>query len=51
MCGNSAQVKCPFGSAVKDEDVNKTSDGTDEAGALLNSEENQNMIVTGSTWK
>lgn len=30
LCGNSAQVKCPFGSAVKDEDVNKTSDGTDE---------------------
>ena len=31
LCGNSAQVKCPFGTAVKDEDVNKTSDGTDEA--------------------
>jgi len=44
-------VKCPFGSAVKDEDVNKTSDGTDEAGALLNSEENQHVRMTGSIWK
>lgn len=49
LCGNSAQVKCPFGSAVKDEDVNKTSDGTDEAGVLLNSE-NQNMRMTGSIY-
>lgn len=45
-------MKCPFGSAVKDEDVNKTSDGTDEAGALLNSEENQHGLkVSGSSEK
>eukprot|EP00438_Fugacium_kawagutii_P031816 Skav203287 [mRNA] locus=scaffold324:370304:371115:+ [translate_table: standard] len=31
LCGNSAQVKCPFGSAVKAENVNKTSDGTIES--------------------
>lgn len=31
LCGNSDQVKCPFGWAVQDEDAKKTSDGTMEA--------------------
>ena len=31
LCGNGAQVVCPAGTAVKPEDVNKTSDGGVEA--------------------